>query len=75
MKKNVLLDMNGQGILNLNPYVINVWNSHFEKKNTRRTKFLRGKEMNTVTQYSNFTIFKLTKDIFRNTGQYTFQTF
>ena len=27
--------------------------------------------MNTVTQYSNFTIFKLTKDIFRNTGQYT----
>ena len=46
-----------------------------KKKNTRRTKFLRGKEMNTVTQYSNFTIFKLTKDIFRNTGQYTFQTF
>ena len=33
--------------------------------------FLRGKEMNTVTQYSSFTIFKLTKDTFRNTGQYT----
>ena len=71
VKKNVPLDMNGQRILNLNPYVINVWNSHFKKKILEVLNFLRGKEMNTVTHYSNFTISKLTKDIFRNTGQYT----
>ena len=73
VKKNVPLDMNGQRILNFNPYVINVWNCHFEKK-LNVLNFLCGKEVNTVAKYSNFKIFKITittKDIFRNTGQYT----
>ena len=75
MKTNVTLDMNRQKILNFNPSVINVWNCHF-KKNTRgrsQLNFLYGSEMNTVAQYSNFTIFKIkitTKDTFKSPGQY-----
>lgn len=76
VKMNVPLDMSGQRILNFNPYVINVWNCHFEKNTRGRgiLNFLCGKEINTVTQYSNLTIFKITittKNIFRNAGQYT----
>ena len=74
MKKNVPLDMNGQRTLNFNPHVINAWNCHFEKRILDVLVFLCGEEINTVAQYSNFTIFKIaitTKDIFRNTGQYT----
>ena len=74
VKKNVPLDMNGQRTLNFNAHVINAWNCHFEKRILEVLNFLCGEEINTVTQYSNFTIFKITittKDIFRNTGQYT----
>ena len=66
--------MNGQRILNFNPHVINAWNCHFKKRILEVLNFLCGEEINTVAQYSNFTIFKITittKDIFRNTGQYT----
>ena len=61
VKKNVPLDMNGQRILNLNPYVINVWNSHFEKKNTGGTKFStwkRNEHSNTILKFYNFQINK-----------------
>ena len=71
---NVPLDMNRQRILNFNPYVVNVWNCHFKiTTGGWPTQFLQGREINTVAQYSNFTIFKITittKDTFKSPGQY-----
>ena len=75
VKMNVPLDMNRQRIPNFNPYVINVWNCHF-KTNTRgrsQISFSNGRHINTVAQYSNFTILKIritTKDTFSSPRQY-----
>ena len=58
----VPLNLNNQQMLNLNPYIINVWNCYFEKKITRSEsilKFLSENEINTTAQYTNFTILKL----------------